>query len=98
MTLVTKALDPFSEVVDEDRRWTPEWYSFIATVNRVGKVVDLPAAPPTDPALPKPVVFATLGDRAFVIDAASIGFGNVVTSGGTNAVPVYFDGAVWRVG
>lgn len=27
---MTLALDPFSEVVDERRRWTPEWYSFIS--------------------------------------------------------------------
>jgi hypothetical protein len=85
MTLVTRALDPFSEVVNEGRRWTPDWYSFISTINRVGTVIDLPKGVPS-------------GERAFVTDATAATFGSAVAGGGAIAVPVYFDGSVWRVG
>ena len=56
-----------------------------------------------------PVTVATLpaaatagaGARSFVTDgsvAASGNFGAVVAGGGTNGVPVYSDGAAWRIG
>lgn len=41
------------------------------------------------------------GYRAFVTDstvAASGNFAVAVSGGGANAVPVYFDGTVWRIG
>lgn len=44
---------------------------------------------------------ATAGLRAFVTDsnvAAATNFGNVVAAGGANFVPVYADGAAWRIG
>jgi hypothetical protein len=85
MTLVTRALDPFSEVVDENRRWTPDWYSFISTINRVGTVADLPKGIPA-------------GERAFVTDATAATFASAVAGGGSIPTPVYFDGSVWRVG
>lgn len=96
MTLTTRALDPFSEVVDQNKRWTPEWYSFVARVHRVGKVIDLPV----DIILPGGEKVGTViaGERAFVTDAAAAIFGNVVVGGGANGVPVYYDGTNWRVG
>ena len=41
------------------------------------------------------------GDRFFISDssvAAATNFGGVVSDGGVNTVPVYYDGAVWRIG
>jgi hypothetical protein len=48
--------------------------------------------------LPAPAI---AGQRQFVSDstaAASGNFGAVVTGGGANMVPVYSDGAGWRIG
>lgn len=38
------------------------------------------------------------GARAFVADATSSTFGATYTGGGSNAVPVYSDGATWKIG
>ena len=43
----------------------------------------------------------TAGRRAFISDAnlaAAGNFGNAVSGGGANTVPVYSDGSVWRIG
>lgn len=45
-------------------------------------------------ALPAP----TLGARAFVRDSTTTTFYDVVSGSGSNAVPVFGDGTVWRVG
>lgn len=37
-------------------------------------------------------------NRAIVSDATTAVFGDVVVGGGANTVPVYFDGADWRIG
>lgn len=31
---ITRPLDPFSEVVDERRRWTPDWYSWLTDLSQ----------------------------------------------------------------
>lgn len=31
---MTEPLDPFSEVVDEQRRWSPEWYSWLREISQ----------------------------------------------------------------
>ena len=41
---------------------------------------------------------AVQGTRAFVTDATSTVFGSVVAGGGSNAVPVFYDGTYWRIG
>jgi hypothetical protein len=41
---------------------------------------------------------AGIGFRAFVTDSSVTTFGSVVVAGGTNNVPIYFDGVDWRVG
>ena len=41
------------------------------------------------------------GDRYFISDssvAAATNFGGVASDGGANTIPVYYDGAVWRIG
>lgn len=38
------------------------------------------------------------GARAFVTDATATTFASVVAGSGANLVPVFSDGAVWRVG
>ena len=45
-----------------------------------------------------PVATSLQGARAFVSDATAATFASVVSGGGANAVPVYCDGAAWRVG
>lgn len=46
--------------------------------------------------LPTSGVFA--GDRSFVTDATATTFASVVAGGGSNKVPVYYDGTDWRIG
>lgn len=44
---------------------------------------------------------ASAGNRAFISDSslfATGNFGNIATSGGSNTVPVYYDGSDWRIG
>ena len=45
-----------------------------------------------------PAVSSGAGAREFVTDANNTVFGNLVVGGGANAVPVYSDGTVWRIG
>ena len=50
-----------------------------------------------------PMVVADLGttvlfNRRIVTDATTKVFGDVVVGGGTEIVPVYFDGTDWRIG
>lgn len=40
----------------------------------------------------------TKGSTAFVSDANATTFASIVAGGGSNAVPVYFDGTNWRIG
>jgi len=40
----------------------------------------------------------TAGVRGFVTDANSTTFAASVAGGGSNGVPVYFDGTAWRIG
>jgi hypothetical protein len=88
MSLRTRALDPYSEVVDEGRRFTPEWYSFISAIKQIGTFADLPRGQGN--------VFP--GDRAFITDSTTNVFGAITTGGGAFGVPVYFDGNSWKVG
>jgi len=37
-------------------------------------------------------------NRAIVSDATTVVFGDIVVGGGTETVPVYFDGTDWRIG
>ena len=41
---------------------------------------------------------AGAGTRAFVTDSSVTTFGTTVAAGGSNQVPVYSDGANWKVG
>lgn len=86
---MTQPLDPFSEVVDAQRRWTPDWYQWlqgVATPIIIG-VAGLP-----------PAARLGAGARAFAVDATVTTLGTVAVGGGTNFVPVYSDGTVWRIG
>jgi len=84
---MTQPLDPFSEVLDERRRWKPDWYSWLTRL----------AAPPFLKVSELPPI-ADPSDRAFATDATTTVFGSVVVGGGTNRVPVYFDGTNWSIG
>jgi len=41
---------------------------------------------------------ATVGVRGFVTDANATTFASAVAGGGSNGVPVYNDGTIWRIG
>lgn len=41
---------------------------------------------------------AGVGARAFATDATVTTFASAVAGGGSNIVPVYSDGTVWRIG
>ena len=43
-------------------------------------------------------VTQTVGQRAFVVDASATTFLSVVVGGGTNRVPVVWDGSHWVIG
>lgn len=88
-------LDPFSEVVDKDRRWSPEWYSWLSRFTTQAAFARTDAVMVAD--LPNPVTTGK-GARSFVTDANATGFGSPVTGGGTFSVPVYCDGALWLIG
>ena len=82
-------LDPHSEVVDQNRRWAPDWYSWLVEL--------VQPAPTTVAKLPPPAT-TNAGLRHFVTDATATTFFSVVAGGGANKVPVFSDGADWRIG
>jgi hypothetical protein len=43
-------------------------------------------------------IASVAGSRNFVTDATATTFNSVVAGGGSNNVPVFFDGASWRIG
>jgi hypothetical protein len=45
-----------------------------------------------------PNAVGNAGARAFITDGSSTTFAATVAGGGANKVPVYSDGAVWKVG
>lgn len=52
--------------------------------------------PSTFAQLPNPV--GNTGARAFITDGSTTTFAATVAGGGSNFVPVYSDGTVWKVG
>lgn|SRR5262245_30816902 len=93
--------DPFSMVVDERRRWDPEWYTWLkeltTELNRISGIVDLATTATIVSSLPVAST-AGAGARAFVTDATATTFLSVVAGGGTTAVPVVSDGTNWLIG
>ena len=53
--------------------------------------------PTTFSQLPNPTT-AGAGARAFITDGSTATFAAIVAGGGANKIPVYSDGANWRVG
>jgi len=54
-------------------------------------------------ASPAPVLVSSLSlspsyGRTLVSDSTSTSFGSIVVGGGSNIVPVYYDGTSWRIG
>lgn len=45
-----------------------------------------------------PAAVSNAGARAFITDGSTATFAATVAGGGANKVPVYSDGAVWKVG
>lgn len=84
--------DPFSEVVDERRRWTPDWYSWLT------ELIAFVSPPPVVVAQLPSAASAGAGTRRFVTDATATTFMSVVVGGGSNKVPVVSDGTNWRIG
>ena len=87
---VNGPLNALSEVVDERRRWTPDWYDWLVEFSAptpVVKVANLPSA-----------AGQGTGARAWVTDATATTFLSVVAGGGLNRVPVVSDGTNWLIG
>lgn len=84
--------DPFSEVVDEDRRWVPDWYSWLI------ELVGIVSPPVTTVARLPSAAAAGAGTRRFVTDATATTFMSTVAGGGANSVPVVSDGTNWKIG
>lgn len=86
-------LNAFSEVVDERRRWTADWYSWLTGLS---KLVNAPVV--TTVSGLSSASGAGAGTRAFVTDSNSAVFNAVVAGGGSNKVPVVSDGTNWLIG
>lgn len=63
-----------------------------------GKTLTTPKTGVTTVAALPSAATAGASARAFVTDANSTTFASVAAGGGANAVPVYSDGAAWRLG
>jgi hypothetical protein len=68
-----------------------------ASLSQVATFVGQSGTPVLVSALPNAGAAGT-GSRRFVSDSTAVTFGTIVIGGGGNAVPVYSDGAVWRIG
>jgi hypothetical protein len=86
--MATPPLSAFSEVVDLQRRWMPDWYAWLTELSRS-------TAPTTVSTLG---AAGRVGRRGFVTDATATTFASAVVGGGANKVPVYDDGTSWRIG
>lgn len=60
-------------------------------------IIDVDVAPCVVSALPSATTKGITA-KGFVTDANATAFASVVVGGGTNKVPVYSDGANWRIG
>lgn len=87
--MIRGPLSAFSEVVDERRRWTADWYSWLTEFST--PVVKTVAG------LPSPKIVG-IGARAFATDATATTFHSVAVGGGANKVPVVSDGTNWLIG
>jgi len=85
-------LDPHSEVVDQNRRWIPDWYSWLVELSGLVEPVAVTVA-----SLPN-AAKAGVGAKRFVTDATATTFFSVVAGGGANKVPVFSDPPNWRIG
>lgn len=73
-------------LVDKNGRIVPDWYDKLKILEPSAKTVaTLPAV-------------GNAGARDFVSDATATTFNSIVAGGGTNGVPVFDDGAHWRIG
>jgi hypothetical protein len=73
----------------------PEWQRQVATV--VNRLIYLTQTKTTVTKLPAAADIGA-GARAFVTDATATTFASAVVGGGSNNVPVYCDGTIWRIG
>lgn len=84
--MLFRLLPQDTPLVDRDGRVIPDWYDKLKLLEKNAKTVaTLPAA-------------GNAGAREFVSDATATTFASTVVGGGTNGVPVYDDGTVWRIG
>lgn len=105
-------LDHLSEVVDEERKWKPDWYGWLKDlVDRLDSLssqVDSLSTQVTelsgkilDPCLVSELPGAgtvPVGTRGLVTDASLALFTGSVSGGGSVIVPVYSDGTDWLMG
>jgi hypothetical protein len=80
--------------IDKDGTPAKDYYNWAKTITDAVKGLTETAV--TFAELPSAT--ANPGARRFVSDATATTFGTVVVGGGANNVPVYSDGANWRIG
>lgn len=98
MRLPRLAMNWFSQP-DLFRRYWDQFASAIEDLRETVQTIDavtteVQAEPLVVADLTSPVLFT----RRVVTDATTKVFGDVVVGGGTEIVPVYFDGTDWRIG
>jgi hypothetical protein len=71
-----------------DQRWSGWFASLTQTINNDSMALTVTTLPSN------PYQF----QRSWVTDATATTFASIVAGGGTNKVPVYYDGANWRIG
>ena len=77
-------LSAFSEVVDERRRWTPDWYSWLSDIEEPRKFAALPKQP-------------VVGMEFDISDCNTATWGAVATGGGTTSAKIRWNGTNWTV-
>lgn len=82
-----------AQVTDKDGRATTPLQAWMKAVEAVATLFT-----PTAVIVANLPATARTGARAFVTDANATTFASTVAGGGSNPVPVYFDGSNWKIG
>jgi hypothetical protein len=93
--VITLGPVPRPQISDSKGNLEPPWQLWFSTLDAVLGLLNVGSFTVTG--LPLATV-AGIGARAFVTDSNSTTFANTLSGGGTNIVPVYSDGFVWRIG
>jgi hypothetical protein len=98
MTFKIQLLD-YNHPITEESLIDKEWYIYLQESTTLLKSINDIII--TGQTTVSSLSSSSVGARAFVSDSnvvASGNFGAIVSGGGTNNVPVYYDGTNWRIG